>query len=134
MVFNFKNWPQALEIYIVLIAVGGISIGVSLFTDLGMCLWRIFTGLPCFSCGMGRAVVSLPNIGQAFRYHPLFFILPVVPFLPILNTKLRNVLTVVLIVALVGVYGVRMFLFFPHTVPMEFSEQSLAQVILNWLR
>ena len=58
-------------------AVGVLSAAVSLyqFTVGSGCLFLAITGLPCPTCGMTRATVSLIclRFTEAFGYHPLFW-------------------------------------------------------------
>ena len=128
---NQNPWRDVRRIFIALLAVGGISFGVSLFTDVGICLFYIVTGIPFFSCGMGRAVASLPRISQAFFYHPLVFTVPLIPFIPLLPPKKRRWATIGLSVLFVGVWAIRMGLYFPHTAPMDFNHRSLAALLFG---
>lgn len=43
------------------------------------CPIRYMTGIPCPGCGMTRAVVSLLQLqfNEAFRYHPMIYVLPI---------------------------------------------------------
>ncbi|MDD4328245.1 MAG: DUF2752 domain-containing protein [Eubacteriales bacterium] len=104
---------------------------------------RLTTGLPCPTCGMTRASLSLLhlNFGEAFYYHPMVFV--VIPALiagAVLlligkATKKRCMPWIIALAAsLFIVYIVRMILFFPNTEPMAFNEGSLAGLILHLIR
>jgi len=121
---------ESVKIYVVFMIIGGITLGVSLFTDVSICGIYHVTGIPCFSCGMGRAFRSLPDIWMAFAYHPLFFTVPFIPLLMIANDKVRNIASVILIIVFVGVWIIRMILLFPHTAPMEYNYNSLFEIIV----
>lgn len=134
--FKLQNWREVAKIYTFLLAVGGISFGVSLFSNINICLFYVVTGIPFFSCGMGRAFGSLlggvPGIGQAFFYHPLFFTVPFIPLVGFLKARPRMIATIVIVAMFVLLWVVRMFMFFPHTAPMDFNDGSLAAFIFRW--
>lgn len=53
---------------------------VALFYGLGLsCIFQSFIGIPCPGCGMTRAVLAALRLDLqgAFRYHPMFWSLPV---------------------------------------------------------
>ena len=55
------------------------------------CPIKYITGISCAGCGMSRAWIALLhfNIHEAFMYHPLFFLPPVVViFMPVSYTHL----------------------------------------------
>ncbi|MGL5702740.1 MAG: DUF2752 domain-containing protein [Cetobacterium sp.] len=58
-------------------------------------------GIPCPTCGITRAFISLINFNfkEAFRFHPLFWI-------------------------------IRMYLYFPNIEPMIFNKNSSTQKII----
>lgn len=113
------------------------AVGILLLLDVG-CLFRHITGIPCPGCGMTRAHLAAMRLDfqAAFWYHPLWF-LP----LPLLageflfpnglfrNKKWNTAFSIVLLVLVVSVYGVRMFLYFPDTPPMEYQPDNL----LHWI-
>lgn len=113
------------------------AVGILLLLDVG-CLFRHITGIPCPGCGMTRAHLAALRLDfrAAFWYHPLWF-LP----LPLLagqflfpkglfrNKKWNTALSIVLLILVVGVYGIRMFLYFPDTPPMEYQPNNL----LHWI-
>ena len=131
--FNSK-WRQVIQLYITLLLVGVVAIGVSLFTNFGVCILYSIVGIPCPACGMTRAFFSLPNIRQAFFFHPLFFTVPLVPFMALASPKVRNIISAALIALFIGVWVVRMVTMFPHTPPMNYNYGSWLQRLLDWWR
>jgi len=128
---NNKATHEAIKIYVVLIVIGGIAFGVSLFTDISLCIVYNVAGIPCFACGMTRAFRSLPNVAQAFFYHPLFFTVPFMPLLVIVSAKTRNITSIILIILFTGLWVVRMVWLFPHTAPMEYNYHSLFEIFIR---
>ena len=80
------------------------------------CLFKSVFGVPCPTCGMTRAVMSLARLdfGSAFRYHPLVFTLPllywtvVTELEPFKNKRLNKITVVSLISAFLAVWAVRL--------------------------
>ena len=114
-------------VYVIFLAVGYLS----LFTDISLCFTYHVLGIPSPSCGMGRAYASLPDVRQAFVYHPLFVFVPFMPLLVFLSDRNRNIAAILFIVLFLSVWAVRMFFMFPDTPPMDFNEQSLLRRILH---
>ena len=106
---------------------------LSLLFGVSLCITYYLVGLPCPACGLTRAFMSLARLEfrQAFAYNPLFFAVPFAPLLAHdrIPDKLRNNISFVLVGVLVVVWIVRMVLFFPHTPPLTFNENSL----LGWM-
>lgn len=106
------------------------------------CLIRNTLGIPCPGCGMTRAYSNLfsGNIVGAFQSHPLF-ILPIIIGIVIVlrNTKLVNGIYrsnrfwIVLLILIIGVYAIRMILYFPNTEPMEFNPNGLIPRLINYI-
>ena len=55
------------------------------------CPIKYITGISCAGCGMSRAWISLLhfNIHDAFMYHPLFFLPPVVVIAMLFKSKIN---------------------------------------------
>lgn len=55
------------------------------------CPIKFITGISCAGCGMSRAWIALLhfNIHDAFMYHPLFFLPPVVVIVMLLKSKIN---------------------------------------------
>ena len=98
-----------------------------------ICLFYNLTGIPCPSCGMTRAYLQLSqgNYAEAFRYHPLFLLVPVL-FYGIMKDKRRIIHGLGIIFLLVWI--IRMILYFPHVEPMNYNPRSLWGIIIHLLR
>ena len=118
---------QLIKSFAALIVIGGVALLFPLLFRISPCIIYNVFGLPCPACGMTRAFVSLfrLEIGRAFFYHPLFFIVPGIPVLMILPEKPRNIISFVFAGALIGLWIARMIIFFPHIEPMLYNESSL---------
>ena len=55
------------------------------------CPIKYITGISCAGCGMSRAWIALLhfNIHDAFMYHPLFFLPPIVVIVMLLKSKIN---------------------------------------------
>ncbi len=78
------------------------------------CPVRFFTGVSCPGCGMSRACLACLRLdfAEAFRFHPLVFLLPVAAALLLWQRKNRRARTAILLAccaALVAVWVLRMF-------------------------
>ncbi|MCI7112182.1 MAG: DUF2752 domain-containing protein [Agathobacter sp.] len=83
--------------------------------NLGItCPIKFFTGISCAGCGMSRAWLSVLRLDMAgaFRYHPLFFLPPVVLVVILLkskiNIKVYKIFMFTIVAAFVIVYMYRM--------------------------
>lgn len=108
------------------------------------CFVRSVSGFPCPGCGLTRAAAALfnGNIKEAFNYHPLiiaaiFFILvcfaAFVFNINISKTRFRIFFWFVFVL-FIGVYIVRMILFYPNKEPMTYLEASLWGRFINFLK
>lgn len=107
-----------------------------------LCIYKRITGLPCPGCGMTRAFLSFfrGDIGQAFYYHPLFWLVPMIFGVYVFkdNARVRKIfdhdrLWQVLLVSFIGVYVIRMVVLFPHVEPMDFNADALIPKIISYL-
>lgn len=71
-----KLTHPVLKLFLLLLCGGALLLWTAL--DLG-CPFRHLTGVPCPGCGMSRAwlAVLAGNLGATFRYHPMFWAVPV---------------------------------------------------------
>ena len=122
----------------------GVS-SVALLSGQTLCPIAAITGLPCPSCGLTRASFSLlqGDFHQAFDFHPLVFVLPLVFFVflfwahPLRKQYEKGVnrFFYAMIALFILVYIYRLIAYFPHQAPMEFNHHSLvAQRILPLFR
>lgn len=80
------------------------------------CPIKYITGISCAGCGMSRAWIALLhfNIHEAFMYHPLFFLPPVVVIVMLLKSKINikfyKIFMFTMVGAFVIVYLYRMFI------------------------
>ena len=132
-----KNKKQSLKIIIrntVIITVFLIVFQVLAGT---LCFFQATMGMPCPGCGMTRAYTCLfeLDIKGALYYHPLFWYIPIIVF-AVLYKYIRynkqsvmwfNIFTILSLFLFVGVYIVRMILYFPHTEPLVMNPNSIVQ-------
>lgn len=108
-------------------------------TSIG-CPIKWFTGISCPSCGITRALFSAfrLNFAEAFRYHPLFIILPcffaylILGKRPLLGTEKKEKLLFLCIISLtLAVYFYRLFFCKDSVVFIDFS-QSFVVKLFNY--
>jgi len=126
--------------FILFLFIGVISFLFSFIFKRSVCLFLNVTGIPCPSCGMTRAYISLfsGNLSQAFHYHPCFLM----PFVIILimhekirsNKKLYNLLIIFLIIILLIVYVARLILLFPEKEPMVFFSDAILPKFYRFIK
>lgn len=83
------------------------------------CLFRRLTGIPCPCCGMSRAWLAALRLElqTAFTYHPMFWSLPVLALVflldgfPIPGHRVSRWLYTGILVLLIGCYFLRLYLF-----------------------
>ena len=99
------------------------------------CPIKYITGISCAVCGMSRAWIALLhfNIHEAFMYHPLFFLPPVVVIVMLLKSKInikfyKNFMFT-MVGAFVIVYLYRMFIGTGDIVVFEPQNNILFRII-----
>ena len=92
-----------------------------------ICLIRGLTGVPCPSCGMSRAIISVINgdIITAFKFHPLFWLPFVALLLIVLKRSFFKQILIGAIILIMLVYILRMTMLFPHIEPMQYNEKAI---------
>ena len=99
------------------------------------CPIKYITGISCAGCGMSRAWIALLhfNIHDAFMYHPLFFLPPVVVIVMLLkskiNIKIYKIFMFTMVGAFVIVYLYRMFIGTGDIVVFEPQNNILFRII-----
>jgi hypothetical protein len=98
------------------------------------CYFKAFFGIPCPGCGLTRAFISFftGDYSAAFFYHPLFLAIPLV-IMTVLFRKFSflgrlyssTYFWIIILVIFLGVYIVRIILFFPDTPPMDFNSHAV---------
>ena len=99
------------------------------------CPIKYITGISCAGCGMSRAWIALLhfNIHDAFMYHPLFFLPPVVVIVMLLkskiNIKIYKIFMFTMAGAFVIVYLYRMFMDSGNIVVFEPQNNIVFRII-----
>ena len=99
------------------------------------CPIKYITGISCAGCGMSRAWIALLhfNIHEAFMYHPLFFLPPVVVIFMLLKSKINikfyKIFMFTMAGAFVIVYLYRMFIGTGEIVVFEPQNNILFRII-----
>lgn len=99
------------------------------------CPIKYITGISCAGCGMSRAWISLLhfNLHEAFMYHPLFFLPPVVVIVMLfkskINIKFYKIFMFTMAGAFVIVYLYRMFIGTGDIVVFEPQNNILFRII-----
>ncbi|MCL2699370.1 MAG: DUF2752 domain-containing protein [Defluviitaleaceae bacterium] len=106
-----------IKIYLALAAVGVLALAAERLFFINICPVYSLIGIPCPSCGMTRAWISAlrGDLRMALGYHPLFWIIPLLPFLAVDNkrfNKFAKTAAVVILVLFIVVWMVRMAAFF----------------------
>lgn len=132
--FVRKNW--------ILLLIFAVYVSVAYFCRWQTCILKLLIGYPCPGCGMTRAVFSLFRLdfAQAFYYHPLVFLLPVVLWVivfskrPLISKIHRStIFWSILLVLVLVVYILRWFYVYPE-IPMDYNEHNLLHFILSFLK
>ena len=99
------------------------------------CPIKFITGISCAGCGMSRAWISLLhfNIHDAFMYHPLFFLPPVVViamlFKSKINIKIYKIIIFTIIIMFAIVYICRLIWSGDDVVVFEPQNNILFRII-----
>ena len=72
------------------------------------CPIKFITGISCAGCGMSRAWIALLhfNIHEAFMYHPLFFLPPVVVIVMLLKSKINIKIYKIIIFTIIIMFAI----------------------------
>ena len=131
----FSSVIAVLKLYAALALIGGVAVGLPLLTNVGPCIIYAVIGLPCPACGLTRAYLYLltEGISYALFFHPLFFLIPFIPWLAHerLSDKWRNIFSLSVLGLFFIVFIVRMVLFFPDIPPMDYNHNSLLERLIR---
>lgn len=135
-VFSFINkYKIIIFIFIILLCT---SI-VFFIDDIEICIFRNLIGFPCLGCGMTRAIryAMVFDFTNAFAYHPLFFIVPIIILLfmfyriKVVNKLLKNkYFWISIFLLFLIVYLMRMVATFPNEV-LNYNKKSLLYLIIE---
>lgn len=108
--------PERLRLKLLCIAGCAALVGIWYFCSLPCVLYAL-TGFPCPGCGMSRAWLAVLRLDliTAFRYHPMFWCVPVLVGLFIFDGQLlpgksaNNVLTGIIAAGVILTYLARFF-------------------------
>ena len=112
-----KLTHPVLKLFLLLLCGGALLLWAAL--DLG-CPFRHLIGVPCPGCGMSRAwlAVLAGNLGTAFRYHPMFWAVPVAALYalwegtPLQSARINRALGFGLLAGLALCWIIRLVVFF----------------------
>ena len=130
-----SNWKQDIVPYCIVIFM------YIILYILGIgCPIKFLTGISCPGCGMTRAwnCVIHGHIDEAFNYHPLFMIVPVVIGIKInevkINSKALNVIYIAIAALIVSVYVIRMLSITDSTVTFNIKDGFILRNIMEILK
>lgn len=135
--FRKSTWPMLLFIIVIYYSV------IHLSRSSTSCVYQNIFGIPCPGCGMTRSYKAFlhADFEQAFYYHPLFLLVPIVIILVgyqfyLIKKKRRHSgwiegILFVIVILFIAVYVYRMILYFPHTEPMDFYEKGLIPRVIS---
>ena len=130
--FNMK-YPDA-KFALLFFALAAAVFACYLFNIHVPCLIKYLTGFPCPACGMSRALICAlhGDFSAAFRFHPLFWILPLDFILYVCFAfskgrarKFFLYLIFLSVAALLVIYMIRMIIMFPDTPPMDYDKNAV---------
>lgn len=131
-----QRTQQTIKELFIIVGILGIAVIFYYLLDR-RCLFKAVLGIPCPGCGMTRAWVAFLKMDfqRAFKWHPLFWIVPVIVLIPIVrkeayfDTWIKGVM-ILLVGLVIGVYIIRMINLFPDQPPMDYNREALIPLTL----
>jgi hypothetical protein len=129
---------------IVSIGLGFLAYGLLVFFtgNSSICIFKVYTGLPCPGCGMTRSFMSVfhGKFHEAFYWHPLWIwvvigsvLYATVHFWHSNSKQIRKSIVNISLILLISVYVIRMILLFPHTAPLDFNPNAIPIRIYQYI-
>lgn len=109
-----KYFKDVIKYYFIFLAVGIGAIVVSSILRVGtVCMFDNILNMPCPACGMTSAFIALFhfNIKGAFINHPLFWMIPILPFIFATN---KNKLIISSGIPFILVWIIRLIITYPN--------------------
>lgn len=81
---------DTLRLYIIFVIIGLVVLAIKILEiDIPLCYFNRHFGVYCPGCGLSSSYMALlkGNISMAFKYHPLFWSIPIIPVLYNLKNK-----------------------------------------------
>ena len=106
---NKRNNKRKNERKEIICAVTAVVVLYTAMESIGItCPIKFITGISCAGCGMSRAWISLLhfNIHDAFMYHPLFFLPPVVVIVMLLKSKINIKIYKIIIFTIIIMFAI----------------------------
>lgn len=101
------------------------------------CVFKNISGLPCPGCGLTRSGLALlsGNLQKSLYYHSL--LIPILILIVLALTgwikKIKPIYLWLMVVIIFLYYAFRMWLFFPHTPPLDYQENNLIKWVFDQL-
>ncbi len=139
---SYKQHTTPLKITILGLGFLAYGLLVYLSGNSSICIFKVYTGLPCPGCGMTRAFLSVfhGDISGAFVWHPLWPLVVLGPIVYFISSKLgekglkfKSFIIYSSLVLLITVYIIRMVLYFPAHAPMDFNDNAIPIKIIRFL-
>lgn len=139
---TFKQHTKAHKMTVLGLGFLAYGLLVYLSGNTSICIFKVYTGLPCPGCGMTRAFMAVFHLDfhTAFFWHPLWPLVLIGPLLYYFAFRAgekgrlyKRAIIFVSLVLLITTYIIRMFLYFPTSAPMDFNDNAIAVKIIHFL-
>lgn len=108
-----------------------------------VCTLKLFTGYPCPSCGMTRALEEILhlNFSESLKMHPLLIMIIIGLIILLFNKfldkkcgKLLIVYGIITLVTFIIVYIIRMIYYFPNNEPLVYYDNNILKLLKELIR